>query len=88
MAVSRKDFVGAVTARPPRERLAGSLAALAHGVDIGARIFRMHDVAAASDFLAVRATLRGESDLARDAVLSDALRWQAQSVVVGKPGRS
>jgi dihydropteroate synthase len=88
MAVSRKDFVGAVTGRPPRERLAGSLAALAHGVDIGARIFRMHDVAAASDFLAVRATLRGESDLARDAVLSDALRWQAQSVVVGKPGRS
>ena len=50
MAISRKDFIGALTGRPPRERLAGTLAALAHGVEHGAHIFRVHDVAAAADF--------------------------------------
>ena len=63
LAVSRKDFLGAITARPPRERGAGTLAALAHGVDAGARVLRVHDVAAAADFLAIRAVLRGERDL-------------------------
>ncbi|MEA2297747.1 MAG: dihydropteroate synthase [Solirubrobacteraceae bacterium] len=76
MAVSRKDFVGALTARRPADRLAGSLAALAHGLDMGAQIFRMHDIAAAADFIAVRAALRGELDLAAEAVLPDELRWQ------------
>ena len=60
MAVSRKDFIGALTGRPPRARLAGTLAALAHGADRGAHIFRVHDVAAAADFLAVRSALAGE----------------------------
>ena len=60
MAISRKDFIGALTGRAPRERLAGTLAALAHGVDAGAQIFRVHDVAAAADFLKVRAALAGE----------------------------
>ncbi len=76
MAISRKDFVGAITARRPAERLAGSLAALAHGLDIGAQIFRMHDVAAAADFIAVRAALRGELELAAGDVLADELRWE------------
>ncbi|MBA3328432.1 MAG: dihydropteroate synthase, partial [Solirubrobacterales bacterium] len=40
LAVSRKDFVGALTGRGPRERLAGTLAAIAHGVDAGAHILR------------------------------------------------
>ena len=60
LAVSNKDFVGALTGRGPRERLAGTLAALAEGVDAGAQILRVHDVAAAADFLRVRAALRGE----------------------------
>jgi dihydropteroate synthase len=64
LAVSRKDFVGALTGRGPRERGAGTLAALAYGVDAGAHILRVHDVAAAADFLAVRAALRGERELA------------------------
>ena len=38
LAVSRKDFIGAITRRPPRERLAGTLAAIGHGVDAGAHI--------------------------------------------------
>jgi dihydropteroate synthase len=64
LAASRKDFVGALTGRPPRERGAGTLAAIAHGVDAGAHILRVHDVAATADFLAVRAALRGDRELA------------------------
>jgi dihydropteroate synthase len=76
LAVSRKDFIGAITGRAPRARLAGTLAALAHGVDAGAHILRVHDVAAAADFLAVRAVLRGDQELRRDARLADELRWE------------
>ena len=46
------------------ERGAATLAALAAGIDAGASILRVHDVAAAADFLAVRAVLRGERELA------------------------
>jgi len=63
LAASRKDFVGALTGRGPRDRAAGTLAALAHGVDGGAHVLRVHDVAAAADFLAVRAALRGDREL-------------------------
>jgi dihydropteroate synthase len=76
MAISRKDFVGALTGRAPRDRLAGTLAALAHGVDAGAHIFRVHDVAAAADFLAVRAALSGEREPSRDLALADELRHE------------
>jgi dihydropteroate synthase len=74
MAISRKDFIGALTGRAPRERLAGTLAALLHGVEQGAHIFRMHDVAAASDFLAVRAALGGELVPGRNLELAEELR--------------
>jgi dihydropteroate synthase len=74
MAISRKDFVGALTGRAPRERLAGTLAALAHGVDAGAHIFRVHDVAAATDFLTVRAALAGVAPPGRDLALAEELR--------------
>jgi dihydropteroate synthase len=74
MAISRKDFIGALTGRAPRERLAGTLAALAHGVEQGAHIFRVHDVAAASDFLRVRAALAGELVPGRDLALDEELR--------------
>jgi dihydropteroate synthase len=66
LAVSRKDFVGALTGRAPADRGAGTLAALAHGVDAGAHVLRVHDVAAAAEYLAVRAALRGERELAPD----------------------
>jgi dihydropteroate synthase len=74
MAISRKDFIGALTGRAPRERLAGTLAALAHGLDAGAHIFRVHDVAAAADFIAVRSALRGESPVERELALAEKLR--------------
>ncbi len=76
LAISRKDFVGALTGRAPRERGAGTLAALAHGLDAGAHVFRVHDVAAAADFLAVRAALSGESPPSRDLALAEELRHE------------
>jgi dihydropteroate synthase len=85
LAISRKDFIGAITGRPPRERLAGTLAALAHGVNAGAHVFRIHDVAEAADFLAVRAALRGELELTRSLRLPEPLRREQGSA---EPGRA
>ena len=79
MAISRKDFIGALTGRPPRERLAGTLAALAHGVAHGAHIFRVHDVAAAADNLAVRAALYGAVAPSRDLALAEEMRHEPSS---------
>jgi dihydropteroate synthase len=64
LAVSRKDFLGAITGRTPRERGAATLAAVAFAADAGAHAVRVHDVRAAADFLAVRGVLRGERALA------------------------
>jgi dihydropteroate synthase len=75
MAISRKDFIGALTGRPPRERLAGTLAALAHGVEHGAHIFRLHDVSAAADFLAVRAALSGRVEADRGLAIAEEIRY-------------
>jgi dihydropteroate synthase len=74
LAVSRKDFVGAITEQRPRRRLAGTLAAVGEGVDAGAAILRVHDVAATADFLRVRRALRGELDVPADLRLADHLR--------------
>ena len=74
LAVSRKDFVGALTGRGPRERGPGTLAAIAHGVDAGAQILRVHDVAAVADFLTVRAALRGARAVDPGLALSDEIR--------------
>jgi dihydropteroate synthase len=76
MAISRKDFIGALTGRAPRERLAGTLAALAHGVEQGAHVFRLHDIAPATDFLTVRSALAGELVPGRDLALSEEIRHQ------------
>jgi dihydropteroate synthase len=76
LAVSRKDFVGAITGRPPRARLAGTLAALGHGADAGAHVFRVHDVAEAVDFLAVRAALKAEVEVGAGLRIADELRWE------------
>jgi dihydropteroate synthase len=76
LAISRKDFVGALTERSPRERGPGTLAALAYGTELGAHIFRVHDVAAAADFLAVLGALRGEREFPRNLTLADELRWE------------
>lgn len=50
---SRKSSLGAVTGRPVGDRLVGSVAAALAAVLHGARIVRVHDVAATVDALAV-----------------------------------
>ncbi|MDQ6606000.1 MAG: dihydropteroate synthase [Actinomycetota bacterium] len=79
LAVSRKDFVGAITRRAPRERLGGTLAAMAFGVDAGAHVVRIHDVGQAADFLAVQSVLRGAAEIDPGLRISDALRWEPRS---------
>ena len=76
LALSRKDFIGALTSRPPRQRLAGTLAAVGFAVSAGAHVLRVHDVGPVTDFIAVRAALEGEVEVDPDLRLADALRWE------------
>jgi dihydropteroate synthase len=57
---SRKSTLGAITGRPADDRLAASLAAALLAVERGARIVRVHDVAATRDALRVLAALDGK----------------------------
>jgi dihydropteroate synthase len=77
VGVSRKDFVGALTGRSPAGRSPGTLAALGSAVDGGAAILRVHDVADARDYLAVRAALSGEAAVEPELRLDPALRREA-----------
>jgi dihydropteroate synthase len=84
LAVSRKDFIGAITLRPPRERLAGTLAAVGFGVEAGAHMLRVHDVAEVADFLAVRAALGGEAPVDSGLNLPVDLRRESLSSASGR----
>ena len=75
LAVSRKDFVGALTDRPPSGRDAGTLAAVGAAVRGGARIIRMHDVAAARDYLRVHDALANGTERALE--LAEELKREA-----------
>ncbi len=77
LAASRKDFIGAVTGRKPRERLAGTLAAVGEGVDHGATILRVHDVAEVRDYLDIRNALRGVVKVSDDLRLDEGLRRES-----------
>ena len=77
LAVSRKDFVGALTGRAPAERLAGTLAAIGAGLDHGASIVRVHDVAATVDYMRVRAALRSGAEVPDDLTLPAHLRRES-----------
>ena len=46
------------------------------GADAGAHVLRVHDVAATTDFLAVRAALAGELELDPELRLRDEIRWE------------
>ena len=56
---SRKSSLGRITGRPADDRLAASVAAALLAVQRGARIVRVHDVAATRDALAVLAAVEG-----------------------------
>lgn len=53
VGVSRKSMLGAITGRPVDQRLAASVAAALMAAQKGAKILRVHDVAATRDALAV-----------------------------------
>lgn len=74
LALSRKDFIGAILGKPPRQRLAGTMAALAHVAATPGNIVRVHDVAATRDVLAVVDVLAGRADVPRDYELPMSLR--------------
>jgi dihydropteroate synthase len=58
--LSRKSTLGAITGRTAGERMPASVAAALLAVQHGARIVRVHDVAATRDALAVLAAVDGE----------------------------
>lgn len=74
LAVSRKDFIGAVTHRRPSGRGAGTFAALGWGLDHGARLLRVHDVAGTVDFLRIRAALSGQDEVDPALRIADDIR--------------
>ncbi len=53
VGMSRKSMIGALTGRPVQQRMLGSVAAAVLAVQAGARIIRVHDVAATVDALKV-----------------------------------
>jgi dihydropteroate synthase len=75
IGTSRKAFLGGILARAagreqplaPAERLAGTLVTNVLAYERGARVFRVHDVAAVRDALAVTAATLGERWTARSA---------------------
>ncbi len=76
LALSRKDFVGALTGRPPAERDAGSLAAVGATAAPG-RLVRVHDVAGARDYLRVRDVLAGAERIDPELALAEGIRREA-----------
>jgi dihydropteroate synthase len=76
LAVSRKYFIGMLTGTPPQKRLAATLAAVGFGVDAGAHIVRVHDVAEVAEYLRVRSTLRGvDAPLLEGRPGDETLKW-------------
>jgi dihydropteroate synthase len=55
VGTSRKSFLGRLTGRDVTERVAGTIATNVLAFERGARVFRVHDVAASADALAVAA---------------------------------
>ena len=58
VGLSRKSMISSVLDRPPEQRMAASVALALMAVERGARIVRVHDVAATFDALAMWQTIR------------------------------
>lgn len=85
LALSRKDFVGALTARPPAGRDAGTLGAIAALRGVPGQILRVHDVAATVDMLTVLDAVAGDDPVPDDLVLAEELRHQRGARRSGRP---
>ena len=77
LAISRKDVIGALTRTRPRERLAGTLAAVAAVGSGSGVVLRVHDVGEVHRFLTVLDVLRTTDPVDPDLRLTDDLRWAA-----------
>jgi dihydropteroate synthase len=76
LALSRKDFVGALTGRPPAERGPGTLGAVAALRWVPGQVLRVHDVAATAELLAVLDAVGGPDGPPPDLALAEHLRHQ------------
>ncbi len=66
-ALSRKSFIGERLHKPdPFQRLAGTLAATAIAVYLGAHIVRTHDIAASRETVAMAQAIRGSPGISAD----------------------
>ncbi|WP_457206586.1 dihydropteroate synthase [Nocardioides sp. P5_C9_2] len=79
LALSRKDFLGAVTGRSPRGRDAATAAAIAYFAAEPGNIVRVHDVAAARDVVATVETLAGIREVSPDYLLPDEIRHERRA---------
>ena len=61
LGLSRKSMLGHVVGRQPRERVAASIAAALFGLEKGAHILRVHDVAETVDAVKIWRTIKDES---------------------------
>lgn len=75
LALSRKDFIGALTQTRPTDRLAGTLAAVAAVGSGSGVVLRVHDVGEVRKFLTVLETLTAVDPVDADLRLTDDLRW-------------
>jgi dihydropteroate synthase len=77
LALSRKDFLGAILERSPQGRAAGTIAAIAYlTADTPGSIVRVHDVAATRDALRTIDVLAGRAEVDPDYVLADSIRYE------------
>lgn len=76
LALSRKDFVGALTRRPPAQRGPGTLGAVAALRRVPQQILRVHDVVATRDFLLVLDTVDGVLEPNGNLALPEHLRHE------------
>lgn len=81
LALSRKDFLGAVTGRPPRGRDAATNAAIAYFASTPGNIVRVHDVAAARDVIATVEVLAGTREIDPAYLLPDEIRHERRAAV-------
>lgn len=80
VAVSRKDFIGALTSTRPGQRDPGTLAALCQLIGQPKVIARVHNVAAARQYIDVASVLQGAGPVEPELSLDPALRRQTQDV--------
>lgn len=79
LALSRKDFIGALSPSTPVQRGPGTLASIGHLLDVPRTIARVHDVVAAAQYLRVADALAGRCPVDPDLAVPLEARRQLPS---------